>query len=251
MDSLLCLFYQNLGLGSVAVGENKSALILKRVGLESIITSNYRSIIDCDIIIRITCKKMPASTIKWEDLPIELSINPDQLHKMNLELELVMIAITALAQIDRLEIGQIAKDVDVQAILADWLQVWPQVKFIPARQLDLPQLRLLVSIVSRLAHKYQMVVRQTMTDWQQIVQVDRLPLESPSLAAYIDNFMIIYQVRLGDQSRDSEATHSFESLSQAALNLLIELLFYGGNNGHQRLWQALLQRSQATLIPPI
>jgi Protein of unknown function (DUF3038) len=194
---------------------------------------------------------MPASTTKSEDLPIELPIESDQLHKMNLELELVMIAITALAQIDRLEIGQIAKDVDVQAILADWLQTWPQAKFTPARQLDLAQLQLLVSIVNRLAHKYQMVVRQTMTDWQQIVQVDRLPLESPSLAAYIDNFIIIYQVRLGDQTRDSEAIHSFESLSQAALNLLIELLFYGGKNGHQLLWQALLHRSQATVIPPI
>jgi Protein of unknown function (DUF3038) len=194
---------------------------------------------------------MPASNTKWEDLPIELPIESDQLHKMNLELELVMIAITALAQIDRLEIGQIAQDIDAQATLADWLQTWPQVEFAPARQLNLAQLQLLVSIVNRLAHKYQMVVRQTMTDWQQIVQVDRLPIESPSLAAYIDNFIIIYQVRLGDRSRDAEAIHSFESLSKAALNLLIELLFYGGNNGHQLLWQALLHRSQATVIPPI
>jgi Protein of unknown function (DUF3038) len=194
---------------------------------------------------------MPASTAKWEDLSIELPIDSDQLQKMNLELELVLIAITALAQIDRLEIGQIAKDIDVQAILADWLQAWPQAKFTLARQLDLPRLRLLVSIVNRLAHKYQMVVRQTMADWQQIIQVDRLPLESPALAAYIDNFIIIYQVRLGDQTRDSEATHSFESLSQAALNLLIELLFYGSSNGHQRLWQALLHRSQTTSTPPI
>jgi Protein of unknown function (DUF3038) len=194
---------------------------------------------------------MPASTAKWEDWPIELQLDSDQLHKMNLELELVLIAITALAQIDRLEIGQIAEEIDIQSILFGWLQQWPQIKFTPDKQLDLPQLRLLVSIVNRLAHKYQMLVRQTITDWQQIVQVDRLPLESPSLAAYIDNFIIIYQVRLSEQTRDSEATHSVESLSQAALNLLLELLFYGGNNGHQRLWQALLQRSQATVIPPI
>lgn len=194
---------------------------------------------------------MPASTIKWEDLPNELPIDSDQLHKMNLELELVMIAITALAQIDRQEIGHIADEIDLQRILADWRREWPQVKFTGAKQLDLAQLRLLVSIVNRLARKYQMVVRQTMTDWQQIAQVDRLPLESPSLAAYIDNFTIIYQARLSDEAMDSAATHSFESLSQAALNLLIELLFYGGNNGHQLLWQALLQRSQATVIPPI
>jgi Protein of unknown function (DUF3038) len=189
---------------------------------------------------------MPASTAKWEDLPIDLPIDSDQLHKMNLELELVMIAITALAQIDRQEIGQIAEDLDVRSILADWLNEWPHAKFTVDKQLDPAQLRLLVSIVNRLAHKYQMVVRQSVTDWQQIVQVDRLPLESPSLAAYIGDFISIYQARLSDEAR-----HSVESLSQAALNLLIELLFYGSNNGHQRLWQALLQRSHPTVIPPI
>lgn len=193
---------------------------------------------------------MPASTAQWE-LPIELPIDPDRLHKMNLQLELVMIAIAALAQIDRQEIGQIAREIDVRHVLAAWRKDWPHAKFTIDKQLDSQQLHLLVSIVHQLAHKYQMVVRQSVTDWRQIVQVDRLPLESPSLAAYINNFISIYQARLSDESKDSEVVYSPESLSQAALNLLIELLFYGGNNGHQRLWQALLQRSQATVITPI
>jgi hypothetical protein len=195
---------------------------------------------------------MPASTTQWEDLPNEQSsLESDQLHKMNLELELVMIAITALAQIDRQEIGQIAKEIDVQSTLAAWRKEWPQAKFTAVKQLNLEQLRLLVSIVNRLACKYQMVVRQSVTDLQQILQVDRLPLESPSLATYINNFISIYQARLSDDTRHSDEIYSLESLSQAALNLLVELLFYGGKNGHQRLWQALLRRSQATVIPPI
>lgn len=194
---------------------------------------------------------MPASTTKWDDLSIELPIDSDQLHKMNLELELVMIAITALAQIDRQEIGQIAKEIDVRQILAAWRKEWPQAKFTAVKQLDSEQLRLLVSIVNRLACKYQMVVRQSVADWQQMIQVDRLPLESPSLATYINNFISIYQARLSDDTRHSDDIYSLESLSQAALTLLIELLFYGGNSGQQRLWQALLQRSQSTVIPPI
>lgn len=188
---------------------------------------------------------MPASTVEWEDLPID----PDQISNMNLELELVMIAITALAQIDRQEIGQIAKEIDVRSTLAAWRKEWPHAKFTIDKQLDSQQLRLLALLVNRLAHKYQMVVRQSVTDWRQIIQVDRLPLESPSLATYINNFISIYQARLSDESRHSEAMYSPESLSQTALNLLIELLFYSGNNGHQRLWQSLLQRSQAKVIP--
>jgi hypothetical protein len=31
-------------------------------------------------------------------------------------------------------------------------------------------------------------------------------------------------------------------LTQLALKLLIDLLFYGGPNGHRRLWLALLER---------
>lgn len=194
---------------------------------------------------------MPASTANWEDLPIKLSIESAQLHKMNLELELVLIAITALAQIDRQEIGHVADAVDPQAILSGWLKAWPQVKFTADKLLDPAQLHLLVSIVHRLAHKYQTTVRQSVTDWQHIVQAEKLPLESPSLAAYIGDFVSIYQARLSDETRHSIAIHSVESLSQAAMDLLIELLFYGGSNGHQRLWQALLQRSQANAVAPI
>ena len=200
---------------------------------------------------------MPASTAKWEDLPNEqssrsaheLEIDSDQLHAMNLELELVMIAITALAQIDRQEIGQVAIEIDARSTLAAWRKEWPHAKFTIEKQLDPQQLRLLVSIVNRLAHKYQMVVRQSVTDWRQMIQVNRLPLESPALATYINNFISIHQARLSDESRHTEATDSLESLSQSALNLLVELLFYSGINGHQRLWQSLLQRSQLTVTP--
>jgi Protein of unknown function (DUF3038) len=189
---------------------------------------------------------MPASIAKWDDLSIEIPLDPSQLHTINLELELVTIAMVALAQIDRLEIGQVAQDLQVESLVADWIKDWPHHQFTHHQQLDLQQIRSLVLVVDRLAHKYQSVVRQSITDWQQLIQANRLALESPPLAEYIGNFIKIYQTRLSAQK-----THSLEALSQAALNLLLELLFYGGTNGHQRLWQALLQRSQAAIIPPI
>lgn len=188
---------------------------------------------------------MPASTAKWGDLEIELPIDSSQLHKINLELESTVIAIVALTQIDRLEIAQIAQELQVES-LVDWLEQWPNHQISPDQQLNLEQIRSLVLIVHHLAHKYQMLVRQRLSDWHQILQADRLPLESPFLAEYIGNFISIYQARLSP-----ETTHSLEALSQAALNLTVELLFYGSTNGHQRLWRALLQRCHATIIPPI
>jgi Protein of unknown function (DUF3038) len=189
---------------------------------------------------------MPASIAKWDDLSIEVPLDSAQLHTINLELELVTIAMVALAQIDRLEIGQVAQDLQVESLVANWIEEWPQHQFTDLNQLNLEQIRSLVLVVDQLAHKYQSVVRQTITDWQNLTQANRLPLESPPLAEYIGNFIKIYQTRLSGQY-----THSIEALSQAALNLLLELLFYGGTQGHQRLWQALLNRSHAAIIPPI
>ncbi len=188
---------------------------------------------------------MPASTAKWDDLSIESPLNSSQLHQISLELELVTIAIAALTRIDRVEIEQIAQELQVVSTIADWLNEWPDRQISSSQQIDLAQIRSRISIVHHLAQKYQTVVRQNMNYWQQIVQFNRLPVESPALADYIDNFINIYQTRL-----DREIIHSTEELSQAALNLLIELLFYSSTNGHLRLWNALLHRSHSTSTPP-
>jgi ABC-type uncharacterized transport system YnjBCD permease subunit len=192
---------------------------------------------------------MPASTAKWDDLsiesPLDSSLDSSQLDQISLELELVTIAIAALTRIDRLEIEQIAQELQVESTIDHWFNEWPDCQHSSPKQIDLAQIRSRISILHHLAQKYQMVVRQNMNYWQQIVQFNRLPLESPALAEYISNFINICQARL-----DRQQTHSTDELSQAALNLLIELLFYSSSNGHRRLWNALLHRSHATATPP-
>jgi hypothetical protein len=188
---------------------------------------------------------MPASTAKWDDLSIESPIDPFQLHKINLELELVLVAIAAITHIDRIEIGQIAQKLQVAPPSADWLAAWSDSQFDQSQSADIEQIKSRVLIVHHLTQQYQLVVRQNLTYWQQIIQFDRLPLESPALAEYIGSFIEIYQIRF-----DKEITHSFEALSQAALNLLIELLFYSSTSGHRRIWNALLQKSQQAVTPP-
>ena len=56
---------------------------------------------------------------------------------------------------------------------------------------------------------------------------------------YIDAFSNIYQERMEDDEKIST-----NLLSQLALKLLIDLLFYSSSSGHRRLWLALLDRSQ-------
>ena len=186
---------------------------------------------------------MPASNPKLDDLSLTSKLDSAQLHKLAIKLDLVAIALAALTRIEQVEMRQVAADLQVESIVSGWIDKWSPDRFISSGQLDLQQLRALVSIVHRLAIAHQALVRRNITYWQQTVQADLLPLQSPLLADYLNNFITIYQAHFGSEV-------SFEALSEAALTLLLELLFYGGATGHQRLWVALLQRAQSAVIPP-
>lgn len=180
---------------------------------------------------------MPASTPKLADLALKSQLDPHQLHQMEIELDLVTIAIAALTPLERVRIEQIAKDLQLESLGLDWLCEWLMSRVTPSRQLAPEQLRALVLVLGQLARDRQTLIRQNISNWQQTLRNNQLPLQSPSLADYIGNFITIYQDRV-----DREAARSFELLSESALNLSIDLLFYSSATGHQRLWGALLQR---------
>jgi Protein of unknown function (DUF3038) len=196
-------------------------------------------------IFMLSIQMMPASTPKLDDLLVTSKLDSAQLNKITTELDLVAIAIVALTRVDRVKMQQTAQDLHLESIVSDWLNEWSLGRSIAGKQLDVQQLRALVLIINHLAREYQPLVRQNIIYWQQTIQSNLLPLQSPSLADYIGNFITTYQTRLG-----RETHQSFEALSDAALNLLIDLLFYSSPTGHQRLWSALLQRSHSRVVPP-
>jgi Protein of unknown function (DUF3038) len=187
---------------------------------------------------------MPASPPHLDDLLLPLPLDSSQLIKITTDLESIEIAIAALTRIDRIEIEQIAEDLEVASLVADWVNQWSLDRPVSHQQLDIQQIRALVLIINHIAHKYQNLVRQHVICWQQTIAADRLPLQSPALAEYINNFMTIDRVRLG-----TAATESLEVLTETALSLSIGLLFYSSPNGHQLLWAALLQRSRTAIVP--
>ncbi len=192
---------------------------------------------------------MPASNANWDELVLTANLDSSQLHKIRMDLDLVTIAIAALTEIDRLEVMQIAEDLQL-SIDSDWLEQWTLAGVLVPNQLNVEQLRSVVSIVTHLAQAHQQPIRQNIHYWHQTLAVDRLPLESPSLADYISRFISMYQTRFG------QAPHqSVEILAQAALDLLVELLFYSSHHGRQRLWGMLLERSESSILkypsPPL
>jgi Protein of unknown function (DUF3038) len=186
-----------------------------------------------------SCHMMPASTPKLDELLLTSKLDSSQLERIAAELDVIFIAIAALTPLDRVQIQQIARELQqVEPLVSDWIAAWAVDRQRVRQQLNIQQIRALVLIVNQLARIHQDPIRSNLTYWQQTIDYDQLPLQSPVLADYLGNFITIYQARIG-----RDANESFEALSVIALNLLVGLLFYSGPNGHQRLWAALLKRS--------
>jgi hypothetical protein len=194
----------------------------------------------------ISIQQMAASTAKWDDLVLNTELDRPQLERMAENLETIAIALVALTQVGKAEIDDAARDLHLEAsglppapdLVSEWIESWSSPPTKSCQQLDVKELRVLVLVISHLAQEYQTPIRRNISYWEQTIEYRQLPLQSPSLADYIINFIRLYRGR-GNKSTDL----SIEDLSDAALGLTIELLFYSSRAGHKRLWNALLQRS--------
>jgi Protein of unknown function (DUF3038) len=182
---------------------------------------------------------MPASNPKLDELLITSHLTPSNLNEIAREIDSVAIALVALTQLDRAALRQVAKDLELESIVSGWLEHWPSNRQTDRSPVDVRLLRALVLILHHLAREHHSLLRRNISYWRKTNQYHQLPLQSPSLADYIGNFITMYQTRFGVDNHES-----FEALTETALNLLIGLLFYSSPNGHQRLWNALLQRAE-------
>ncbi|WP_310488941.1 DUF3038 domain-containing protein [Chamaesiphon sp. VAR_69_metabat_338] len=187
---------------------------------------------------------MPASTPKLDDLLLDVQLSSSQLAQISTELNEIVTGIAALTQVDRVELAKIARDLQVEAIVSDWIDDWSLDRAARQTQFTVQQIRAVVTIVNQLTQQHQSTIRQHLNYLHQTIEDRQLPIQSPALADYINNFMTI------DRVRSSRSTQSLELLETIALNVLLGLLFYSSPNGHQRLWTALLQRSHHSIVRP-
>jgi Protein of unknown function (DUF3038) len=187
---------------------------------------------------------MPASTPKLDDLLLDAPLSSSQLAQISRELNEIATGIAALTQIDRAELAKIARELQVEEIVADWVDDWSLDRAAHQTQFTVQQIRALVTIVNQLTQQHQSTIRQHLNYLHQTIEYQQLPIQSPALADYINNFITIDRVRF------SRSTQSLALLETVALNVLLGLLFYSSPNGHQRLWTALLHRSHGSIVPP-
>lgn len=168
-------------------------------------------------------------------------LNSDQLDNIKTQLDLVLLALEAIAGIGSEAMLQAARELGVENMVSDRVSLWRLRQSNPLRKgsggrkkLDVEEARSLVLVSCHLAQTHHAKIRQAVELLEQATQSQQPPHRQPVLGDYLDRFSNIYEERL-------EVEHSStEQRTQLGFKLLIDLLFYGGAQGPQRLWMLLL-----------
>lgn len=191
--------------------------------------------------------KADRDSARWQDL-VDLQATDDgELDNIKSHLDLVLLALEAIAEINSEAMIRAAQDLNLESVVGERLSLWglrssnPQGKS-GERKLDIEEARSLVSIVCHLANQHQELLRRAVCLLEQVSQQNKPPHQTALLGNYLDRFINYYQQRITDSHQNTP-----ESLSDIAWKLLIDLLFYSGQNGHRLLWVAIFD---AARTPP-
>lgn len=181
----------------------------------------------------------------WDE-PNRAQPDSTQLDNIKTQIDLVLLALESLAGIGSEAMLQAASALNLESKIPDRVTLWRLRQSNPLRKgeggrkkLDIEEARSLVLIGCFLAKQHQELIRRAIDLLEQAAQNDSEPHKTAMLGDYLDAFNNTYQERMED-----DRNVSTDKLTQLALKLLIDLLFYSSPGGHRRLWLALLDRSQ-------
>jgi len=184
----------------------------------------------------------------WQELAEVKVTNNSELENIKCHLDLVLLALEAIANIGSEAIIQGAKDLQLESVIGDRITLWRLRSSNPKRQssggrkkLDVEEAKSLVIIICHLAKQHQELLRRAVCLLEEVTEQNQPPHQAALLGNYLDRFINYYQSRI-----TPEQTTSPEYLSYLAWKLLIDLLFYSGNNGHRLLWIAIFDATETS-----
>ncbi len=188
---------------------------------------------------------------RWQNttLPLEREVQPDttQLDNIKTQLDLVLLALEALVGIGSEAVLQAAEELNLQDLVSDRVALWRLRQSNPMRRgtggrkkLDIDEARSLVLISCHLAQTHQETIRTAVLLLEELAEQNRQPHQAALLGDYLDQFTNTYQERMTADNLSTDA------LSDLALKLLVDLLFYSSPQGSRRLWVALLDRANGS-----
>jgi len=182
---------------------------------------------------------------QWEDLIKLPAPNTVQWDNIKTQLDLVLLALETLAGIGSEAMLSAATDLNLESRVPDRVALWRLRQSNPLRKgqggrkkLDVEEARSLVLIICYLAKQHQELIRRAVGLLEQMAENNREPHQAALLGDYIDAFCNTYQERMEEDEQIST-----DLLTNLALKLLVDLLFYSAPGGHRRLWLALIDRS--------
>lgn len=185
------------------------------------------------------------STTKWQGLHRMRVPTVNQLDNIKSHLDLIILALEAIAGITSESILQAATTLNLDAVIKDRVDLWRLRQANPWRKssggrkkLDVEEARSLVLIICHLAKTEKELLRRAVSLLEQVTEQNQEPYKMALLGDYLDKFTNLYQERMV-----AETTIKSEQLYQLGLKLLVDLLFYSGNNGNRLLWLAILGQS--------
>ncbi|MEM9266623.1 MAG: DUF3038 domain-containing protein [Cyanobacteria bacterium P01_F01_bin.13] len=170
-------------------------------------------------------------------------LTPDQLRSIKGQLDLVLLALETLVGVGSEAILDQAKSLQMETLLSDRVSLWRLRQSSPLRKgqgrkkLDVDEARALVLITAQLANKHDQEINQAVTALEKAGAEGTPPHRTAILGDYLDRFSNTYSERMEQDVKP-------DILQKLAFQLLIDLLFYSGSGGPQRLWQALLDRAE-------
>ncbi|MBC6431125.1 DUF3038 domain-containing protein [Nostoc sp. HG1] len=182
---------------------------------------------------------------QWEDLIKLPTPNTVQWDNIKTQLDLVLLALETLTGIGSEAMLSAATDLNLESRVPDRVALWRLRQSNPLRKgqggrkkLDVEEARSLVLIICYLAKQHQELIRRAVGLLEQMAENNREPHQAALLGDYIDAFCNTYQERMEEDEKIST-----DLLTNLALKLLVDLLFYSAPGGHRRLWLALIDRS--------
>ncbi|AVH66762.1 protein of unknown function DUF3038 [Nostoc sp. 'Peltigera membranacea cyanobiont' N6] len=182
---------------------------------------------------------------QWEDLIKLPAPNTVQWDNIKTQLDLVLLALETLTGIGSEAMLSAATDLNLESRVPDRVALWRLRQSNPLRKgqggrkkLDVEEARSLVLIICYLAKQHQELIRRAVGLLEQMAENNREPHQAALLGDYIDAFCNTYQDRMEEDEKIST-----DLLTNLALKLLVDLLFYSAPGGHRRLWLALIDRS--------
>ncbi|MBD2678767.1 MULTISPECIES: DUF3038 domain-containing protein [Nostoc] len=182
---------------------------------------------------------------QWEDLIKLPAPNTVQWDNIKTQLDLVLLALETLTGIGSEAMLSAATDLNLESRVPDRVALWRLRQSNPLRKgqggrkkLDIEEARSLVLITCYLAKQHQELIRRAVGLLEQMAESNREPHQAALLGDYIDAFCNTYQERMEEDEQIST-----DLLTNLALKLLVDLLFYSAPGGHRRLWLALIDRS--------